>query len=220
MSAAPRPAPFPPWLAWARRLQGVAQNGLLFSESAFDRERYEAVRAVAAEMLAAAAGLPAPEVNARLLAETGYLTPKTDVRGVVFREPDGALLLVREIHDDHRWTLPGGWADPGDTPAVAAVREVREESGYEVRATKLLALWDRDTQGHEPRMLAGVFKVFIRCELLGGAAADSHETAGAAFFAEADLPPESELSVARTTRTQLLRCFQHRREPGLPADFD
>ena len=220
MSASSGPAPFPPWLAWARHLQGVAQNGLLFSENAFDRERYEVVRAVAAEMLAAAAGLPAPEVNARLLAETGYLTPKTDVRGVVFREPDGALLLVREVHDDNRWTLPGGWADPGDTPAVAAVREVREESGYEVRATKLLALLDRDTQGHEPRLLAGVFKVFIRCELLGGAATDSHETAGAAFFAEDALPPESELSVARTTRAQLLRCFQHRREPELPADFD
>lgn len=213
---------FPPWLAWARRLQSVAQNGLLFAENHFDRERYEAVRAVAAEMLAAAVGgnLPAPEVNARLLAETGYLTPKVDVRGVVFREPDGAILLVREVHDGGGWTLPGGWADPGDTPAVAAVREVAEESGYAVRATKLLAVWDRDTQGHRPPLLAGVFKLFMRCELLGGAPADSHETAGAAFFAEADLPPESELSVARTTRAQLLRCFQHRRQPDLPADFD
>ncbi len=211
---------FPPWLAWARRLQGVAQNGLLYAENQFDRERYETVRAVAAEMLAASSGLPAPEVNALLLAETGYLTPKVDVRGVVFREPDGALLLVRETHDGNGWTLPGGWADPGDTPAVAAVREVREESGYEVRATKLLAVWDRDTQGHAPKMLVSVFKVFIQCELLGGAAADSHETAGAAFFAEPDLPPESELSVARTTCAQLRRCFQHRREPDLPADFD
>lgn len=212
--------PLTAWLTWARRLQSVAQNGLLFSENAFDRERYEAVRAVAAEMLAAGSGLPAPEVERLLMAETGYLTPKADVRGVVFREPDGALLLVRETHDDNRWTLPGGWADPGDTPAVAAVREVREESGYTVRATKLLALWDRDTQGHTPPLLAGVFKVFMRCELLGGAPADSHETAGAAFFTERELPPESELSVARTTRAQLLRCFQHRREPGLPTDFD
>ncbi len=216
----PTDDPVTPWLAWARRLQSVAQNGLLFSENAFDRERYEAVRAVAAEMLAAGSGLPAPEVERLLMAETGYLTPKADVRGVVFREPDGALLLVRETHDENRWTLPGGWADPGDTPAVAAVREVREESGYTVRATKLLALWDRDTQGHTPRLLAGVFKVFVLCELLGGAPADSHETAGAAFFTENELPAESELSVARTTRAQLLRCFQHRREPGLPTDFD
>lgn len=210
----------PRWLAWARRLQSVSQNGLVFTQNPFDRERYEAIRQVAAEMLAAGSGLEIAPVLSLLGLETGYLTPKVDVRGVVFRETDGRLLLVRERIDGGRWTLPGGWADPGDSPGGCAEREIREESGYEARATKLLAVLDRDRQGHRPPMLASVYKLFIRCELLGGAPAESHETSGSEFFAENDLPPEDELSVSRVTRAQLGRCFEHRRRPDLPTDFD
>jgi ADP-ribose pyrophosphatase YjhB (NUDIX family) len=70
-----------------------------------------------------------------------------DVRGAVFRN-DGSILLVREIADAGRWTLPGGWADVNESPSECVIREVREESGFEVAIRKLAAVYDRDRHGH------------------------------------------------------------------------
>jgi ADP-ribose pyrophosphatase YjhB (NUDIX family) len=145
-----------------------------------------------------------------------YPTPKVDVRGAVFR--DGRILLVRELSDG-RWSLPGGWADVGESAAEAVVREVREESGYETRAVKLLAVANLDRfQGGRP-MRPNVYKLFVRCELvseepapIGGA-----ETAEAGFFAEEELP---RLSATRTSHEHLARMFEHARAPDLPTDFD
>jgi hypothetical protein len=86
-----------PWLEWSRKLQAIAQNGLLYSENAFDRERYEAVRDVAAQMMMAGSDAPLEVITGLFDAQTGYATPKVDTRGVVFR--DGHILLVREAQD-------------------------------------------------------------------------------------------------------------------------
>jgi len=203
----------PNWLTWARRLQALAQSGLTYSENPFDRERYEQVRAVAAEIVAAQAGVDVGFVGELFAGQAGYATPKVDVRGVVFC--DGEVLLVKE-RSDGRWTLPGGWADAGETPAEAVEREVWEESGYRVRATKLLALYDRDRHGH-PSFIFSIYKLFFRCELLGGEPCESVETAEARFFPEQDLP---ELSIGRVTPEEMARFFEHLRHPDWPTDFD
>jgi ADP-ribose pyrophosphatase YjhB (NUDIX family) len=203
----------PDWLGWARRLQAIAQTGLYYSNDVFDRERFEEVRRLAAEIAAAQSGGSPELINTLFATETGYITPKIDVRGAVFNA--GKILLVREKADGG-WTLPGGWADPGSSPAEMAVREIREESGYETRAVKILAVYDRDRQGHDPNPFA-CYKLFIRCELTGGAAQPNHETTGVDFFAEDAIPP---LSTARVTLRQLARCFEHYRQPDLPTDFD
>ncbi|MGC4115423.1 MAG: NUDIX hydrolase [Myxococcales bacterium] len=205
----------PKWLEWARRLQALAQSGLTYSENPFERERYEQVREIASEMMAAQSDETAERVAALFAGETGYATPKVDGRGVVFDE-QGRILLVRELRDGG-WTLPGGFADVGDTPSQAVEREVREESGYEVKAVKLLALYDRTKHGPVPARPWHIYKVFLRCELLGGGPKDSHETAGARFFGEHEVP---DLSNGRTTPKQLARMFEHFRNPNLPADFD
>ncbi|HXK95209.1 MAG TPA: NUDIX hydrolase N-terminal domain-containing protein, partial [bacterium] len=80
------------WLEWARRLQAVAQNGLEYAANPFDVERYEAVRLVAAEIMAAGAGVAVEPVLDLFSREAGYATPKVDVRGVVFQ--NDAILLV------------------------------------------------------------------------------------------------------------------------------
>ena len=116
--------------------------------------------------------------------DSGYATPKVDVRGVVFRA--GKILLVQE-RSDGLWTMPGGWADVGDSPADAVVREIQEESGYEARATKLLALLDRNRHGH-PLHVNHIYKAFIRCEIIGGSPTTSHEIQGVGFFAEGEIP--------------------------------
>jgi 8-oxo-dGTP pyrophosphatase MutT (NUDIX family) len=126
------------WIVWVRRLQAIAQNGLTFSRDPFDRERYEQVRSVAEEILTSAADIDPALVRNLLRGEHGYATPKVDVRGAVFREH--RVLLVRE-HSDGLWTLPGGYADVGESPAEAVVREIQEESGFATQVCKLVALY-------------------------------------------------------------------------------
>ena len=146
--------------------------------------------------------------------QSGYATPKVDVRGVVFR--DGKLLLVRE-KSDGRWALPGGWADVCEAPAESVEREILEESGFIARATKILAVFDRGKHPHEPPFAFHVYKIFVRCTLLGGKEAASSETDAAGFFGAAEIP---ELSLSRVTPAQIRRMFEHHRHPEWPADFD
>jgi ADP-ribose pyrophosphatase YjhB (NUDIX family) len=203
----------PQWLQWAKILQATAQDGIAYSKDPFDVERFQRIREVAVEMMAAHTGLTLEQVRDLFAYEKGYATPKVDVRGVVFDQ--GRILLVRERRD-MLWTLPGGWADVGDSPSQAAEREVWEESGYRARATKLLALWDRNKHAHPPHP-QHIYKVFFLCELLGGEATESIETAGAGWFAEDDLPP---LSLPRVIPEQIARMFEHHRHPEWPTDFD
>ena len=204
----------PNWLEWAKRLQAIAQNGLTFAETSFDVERYAAVRQIAAEMIAAGSGVEFQRVLDLLADNVGYATPKVDVRAVIFR--DDALLLVKE-RDEGRWTLPGGWADVGESPRENVVREVIEESGYRVRATKLLAVYDRSLHAHEPPFPFHVYKLFFQCEIVGGAAETRFETSAVAFFRADSLPP---LSLTRVTPAQIDRMFEHLRHPDWPTDFD
>jgi ADP-ribose pyrophosphatase YjhB (NUDIX family) len=206
----------PEWVRWARELQALSQTGLHFAEGRYDRERYRRLGEIAAEIMAAHTSLAVEEIlrfNAR---EFGYATPKIDVRGAVFHQD--RILLVQEAMDAGRWTLPGGWADVNETPSEAVEREVFEESGLRPRAVKLLAIGDRDRQGHQPPFPYHVYKVAFLCERVGGELrSDGSETTGAAFFPETELP---ELSVSRVTRAQIERFFQHHRHPERPADFD
>ena len=200
------------WADWASRLNAIAQNGLTFARDPFDRERYTSVRNIAADIIVAHTGIETTMVRDSLAREEGYATPKVDVRGVVFHE--GRLLFVKEP-DDGLWSLPGGWADVGESPREAVVREVLEEAGYTTHAVKLLALYDRNKHPHPP-FPHHAYKVFIRCELLSQAPAASAE-AEASFFAENAIP---ELSVMRVTTEQIGRLFQHYRHPEWPADLD
>jgi ADP-ribose pyrophosphatase YjhB (NUDIX family) len=202
------------WLDWVTRLQALAQNGLTFAQDPFDIERYKATREIAAEMLAAGSGLELPIVRGLISADSGYATPKVDVRGVVFRRDK--LLLVRE-KSDGAWTPPGGWADVCASPAENVVREVREESGFETRALKILAVFDRSKHEHVPAFPFHVYKFFILCEIVGGQEALSSETDGVGFFGEGELP---ELSITRVTPGQIQRMFEHHRNPGQATDFD
>src|SRR3954471_16706679 len=117
----------PRWLRWAREVQAIAQTGLHFAESAYDRERYEKLSKLASEVFAEHTNLFEPAVRAIFDQQEGYATPKVDVRGVVFQ--GDKILLVRE-RSDGLWTLPGGWADVNDSPSEAVEREILEESGF------------------------------------------------------------------------------------------
>lgn len=207
----------PDWLVRARELQALAQTGLAFTRDPYDRERYEALRAMAAQMMAKGAQTDADRLLDLFAGEQGYATPKIDVRGAVFDARD-RLLMVRETADGGRWTLPGGWADVNQTASECALREIREESGYEARVIKLALLHDRARQGHHPAGPFSIYKLFFLCVLTGGTAQGSLETSEVRFFAEDEIP--SDLSTGRTLPHQIARLFAHHRAPDLPTEFD
>jgi ADP-ribose pyrophosphatase YjhB (NUDIX family) len=205
----------PNWLRWAKQLAALAQNGLTYSDNEYEIDRYQQIRQIAAEMMAAGFDLDAKTFLDLFSRERGYATPKVDVRGVVFL--DDKILLVKEKLDGG-WTLPGGWADPCQSPSEAVAREVCEESGFEVRVTKLAAVYDRSKHPHQPLMPFHLYKMFFLCEITGGQAQESYETTGVEFFAETEIP--AKLSISRTLPFQITRMFEHHRYPALPTDFD
>lgn len=203
------------WLDRARRLRAIAQIGQTYTTDRYDRERFDELATMAQAMLADLTGAPLDTIVGIYLPERGYATPKVDVRAGVFLD-DGHVLLVQEASDG-RWALPGGWADEQESPKLACEREVFEESGYEVRATKLAAIKDRSLHPYTPARLEHIYKLFFVCELLGGAEAVSIETTGAAFFPQDALPP---LSLGRTLADDVRLLWIHRGEPLRPCFFD
>jgi ADP-ribose pyrophosphatase YjhB (NUDIX family) len=194
-------------------MRALAETGLTYAESDYDRRRYSELRELALAMAADLCDASIEDVRGLMQIEPGYVTPKVDVRAAVF-EGD-RVLLVQETAD-RLWTLPGGWADVGESPREAAERETREESGYEVRATKLAAVYDRARQGHPPQAVYA-YKLFFLCERVGGSAQTSAETVDVAFHRLDALP---DLSLPRVTAAQILRLSEHQRHPEWPTDFD
>jgi len=194
-------------------VRALAQNGLTFTRDPFDRERYQELQRLAAELLAGELKIPPERAEALWCGEEGYATPKVDVRGGVFS--GDRVLLVRE-RADGKWTLPGGWVDVNDSPAAAVEREIREESGYQARAVKLAALIDRRRHPHPPSV-HHIYKLMFVCELTGGQATTSSETDAVGFFPVAALPA---LSTGRVLAPQIVRLYEHHLHRDLPAEFD
>ncbi len=206
----------PNWLVWARELQAIAQTGLTFTNDPFDRERYGAIRKLAAHIMAAHSSADPARIEALFTEQSGYATPKVDVRAAAFRD-DGALLMVREATDGC-WSLPGGWADVNQSARESVIREVREEAGFDVSIRKLAAVLDRARYPHVPPRPFHVYKMFFICEIADGAPRPSIETTEIGFFLEHALP--ADISVHRVVPYQIERMFAHYRQPDLPTEFD
>nr|WP_256351399.1 NUDIX hydrolase [Aeromonas sp. sif0611] len=193
----------------------TAQAGLTYSNDPFDIARFEALRAATTALIVSQSEL-APEAIAQWIAlDSGYPTPKLDVRALILDDA-GRLLLVQECSDG-LWTLPGGWCDIGDSPAGAVVREVSEETGLECRAVQLLALFDKLKHPHPPQ-LPHAHKAFFLCEVTGGSLlTETDETQGAAYFPIDALP---ELSRHRVVESQLRSLHDHVRQGRRHTLFD
>ncbi|WP_019877830.1 NUDIX hydrolase N-terminal domain-containing protein [Sporichthya polymorpha] len=200
-----------PWLAWARKLDAMARIGSTFASNPYETRRYTELAAISKAMLAELWARPEVELPEMYHPTEGYVTPKVDVRAAVFDE-ENRLLLVREVADG-RWSLPGGWADVGDSPASSAEREVREESGFHCRLTHLIGVFD----AHDPGSPFSAYKIVFGGDVIGGEAGGDHETDGVGFYTRDQLPP---LSHRRTPDRVIEAIFAHRADPTLPALFE
>src|ERR671910_1682016 len=177
-------------LRWAETLSGIARTGLGFTQSLYEKERFEEVLKVAADIRAAA--LEEAESDALFeewLASVGegvagYVTPKVAVAAVVGNDADEILLTQRA--DSGVWLYPVGWADVGYSPSEVAVKEVYEETGIEVEPVSLIAVFDGLRLGFARVPL---YSLVFHCRMLGGELrAHPLETRRVGFFHRDQLP--------------------------------
>ena len=188
------------WLQWAIELQSLAQAGLTYGKDVYDKERYERIRDISAEILSHMSDIPTEIVKDLFCNETGYQTPKLDTRAAIFREEK--ILLVRE--NNGKWSLPGGWCDVNISVGENTVKEVKEESGLDVKIDKVIAVQDR-AKHNLPVYAYGVCKVIAQCSVIGGNFEPNIETTGFQYFAENELP---ELATEKINEEQIRMCFE------------
>jgi ADP-ribose pyrophosphatase YjhB (NUDIX family) len=193
-------------------LQFIAQAGLTYSENAFDRERFERVREISAEIMNLKTGESLEYIRDVFCSETGFQTPKLDTRAVIFQ--NNKILLVQE--NDRRWALPGGWVDVDQSIKSNTVKEVREEAGLDVAAVKLIAVQDRNRH-NKPQYAYGIAKAFVLCELIDGSFVENSETLKSGYFGLDELPP---LALEKTTEAQIKLCFDAYKAENWVTVFD
>lgn len=203
----------PRWMEWAREIQALSQTGYHFAENEYQRDRYQRLSQIAAEIIAEYGGLDYPSLADVFQAQIGYATPRVDVRGAVFQ--DGKLLLVRERMDGC-WTMPGGWADVGDVPSQSAEREVWEEAGFHTQARKVIGVYDANRTG--PLEVFHAYKIVFLCDLIDGEARPSEETSEVAFFGQDEIP--AALSGERCKPRHIQDAFAALLDSSRPTVFD
>jgi ADP-ribose pyrophosphatase YjhB (NUDIX family) len=203
----------PRWLEIAREIQRLAQTGLAFAENEYEKKRYDRLTEIAAGIVESNTQLEKESVNKIFMEQPGYATPKVDVRSAVIK--DGKILLVQET-TDNCWAMPGGWADVGDIPSEVAIRETKEESGFDVKPFKVIGVFDANRVGRRLEFFHA-FKIIFLCQLLGGEAKPSSETLDVKFFTLDELP---ELSINRTNMKHIEEIKLHLIDPQRKTYFD
>ena len=200
------------WLDWAKELQFIAQSALAYCKDSFDIERFQRIREISAEILSTYSGLSVEKVKGLFCNENGFQTPKLDTRAAIF--DDDKILLVHETNGT--WSLPGGWVDALETIKSNTQKEVKEEAGLEVTASRLIAVQDRNKH-NDPPYAYNVCKVFVLCEIIGGEFTANIETTETAYFALDELPV---LAEEKTSKEQIAMCFEAYKNPDWQVKFD
>lgn len=201
------------WLKWAIEIQSLAQAGLAYTQNVYDIERYERLREIAAEMIAEKSDISLEKAKDLFCNETGYQTPKLDTRAAIFQ--DDKILLTHEKNGT--WALPGGWVDVLESAKSNTIKEVKEETGLDVEAVKLIALQDRNKH-NKPVYAYGVWKVFVLCKRIGGEFIENIETTEIQYFGLNELPDN--LAEEKCTKEQIEMCFKAKEDANWQVQFD
>jgi ADP-ribose pyrophosphatase YjhB (NUDIX family) len=171
-------------LPFLDEIQIIARNGLRYTTDSYDRARYERLLELASDVYGQALDLPPADARERLTAELGHVTPKVGADAAIF-DDDGRILLMRRS-DDGMWCLPCGWVEPNESPAEAAVREAREETGLDVRVLELITVLNRVASAAAgPHAMIAVIYL---CEVVGGTLQGSHEGPEVSYWPIEDVP--------------------------------
>ena len=202
------------WLEWAQKIKAISQIGKTYTKDPYDLERYNQLETLAHEIFAIAGDKNITEVSDFFIPDEGYATPKIDLRGGVIK--DKKILLVKE-RSNKKWTLPGGWADVCESGKEGIEREVFEESGFKVNATKLVTIKDRNKYTYRSHFPHHVYKIFYLCEIISGAPKENVEISDIQFFERTALP---ELSTERVLPEDSEMIFKYHENKNLPTFFD
>lgn len=200
------------WLKWAMEIQSLAQSGLAYTESDYDRERYERLREISAEMLSKKTDISLEKIKELFCNEKGYQTPKIDTRAAVFK--DNKILLAHE--NNGTWSLPGGWCDVLETVSSNTIKEVKEETGLNVVAKRIIAIQDINKHNVIPCPYS-ICKIFILCDLIDGEFVENIETTEIGYFDLENLPL---LSENKSTKEQIKMCFEAYKNDNWKVQFD
>lgn len=201
------------WLKWAIELQSLSQSALYWCKDPYDIERFQRIREISAEMMAAKTGLDLENVKNLFCNETGYQTPKIDTRAAIIQNEK--ILLVQEKNG--KWAMPGGWCDIDQSPADNTVKEAKEEAGMAVRVTRLVSVEDQDIHNFPPNAYK-IIKLMFLCEPLGGEFSPNTETVASGWFSENGLPEP--MANEKCTAEQVRLCFQAARAEHWETKFD
>jgi ADP-ribose pyrophosphatase YjhB (NUDIX family) len=197
----------------ADELRAHAANGLFFTKDPYDRDRYQKIQLLSAELMAMVDSRSTVDLERMFREDTHGRTPAVAVDGAVFRA-DGRLLLA-ERADSREWCIPGGAVDVGEPPSAAAEREVREETGLTVRAVRLLGLYD-NRSWNMPSVLSHAYYLLFECELLDGELTPSSETTDFRWVTEEEA---GELTLFRSHVYKVPEAFRLHRAPDAPTAF-
>lgn len=200
------------WIEWAKELQSIAQAGLTYGKDSYDKERYQRIRDISAEILSEYTDIPTEKIKTLFCNESGYQTPKIDTRAAVF--DDNKILLVHEANGT--WSLPGGWCDIDCSPADNTIKEVKEESGLDVTVDMIISVQDRDKH-NSPKYAYSITKIFYLCSLIGGNFIPNIETTGFEWFSLENLP---ELAEEKCNSEQIAMCFDAYHSENWKTQFD
>jgi ADP-ribose pyrophosphatase YjhB (NUDIX family) len=203
----------PKWLEWAREIQQLSQTGLAFAKTEYEMMRYKRLIELTAEIVEYHTHLDKSEIEKVFMKQPGYATPKIDVRAAVIK--DDKILLVQE-KSDNLWAMPGGWADVGNIPSEVAIRETKEESGFDVKPRKIIGVYDANRVGGQLEFFHA-FKIIFFCDVIGGMATTSDETIDVKYFSFEEIPP---LSMNRTNKNHLEEIQLHLKDSNRQTYFD
>ena len=199
----------------AQRIRAMSQTALTYSSDEYEIDRSKELIEISNRIMSIVSGVKDEDINACYAPIKEYITPKVDIRAVIFNDKD-EILLVKEKADG-RWALPGGWSDVGYTPSEVVIKETKEETGYDVQVIKLLAVLDKRCYNN-PASSFYIYKFCFLCEI-----ADDNDSGltfdilDKGFFALDRLPP---LSLSRILPEQITLLDKLRRDPYSATYFD
>ena len=198
-----------------QELHALAAAGILYSKADFDKERFERIRDIAAELLSINTEDLTVEKAIELFTENdGYQTPKCDTRAVIFNEKD-EVLLIKDY--DGKWALPGGWCERNETIFTNTIKEAKEEAGLDVKPTILVAAHSH-YKHNNPKSFFSVIRFFVLCDVVGGEFTANNETTESRYFNVDALPID--INTHKTNPDQIRLCLKAKHSEHWVTEFD